>query len=244
MLRAVTPEPDFLEFLDTFNEHESHADKPSLRPSSILERPTSSTHRRHLPASCSSQSRVHQPLVGLQGFLDLLPPGPEDQSPPRIPTPRKLYPSAEREHIQLFEGARDLLEPLLDSPPAQLLRPRDDVAVDPLEPLLDVSYQGAQGQLRELQGSSSSVTPVPVAHGCTSCTNTRSPDLSSSNSQLEVGQRNRLCFTGKRTVFARLTDARALHRKTSCRWSCRSLLTSSRGWIRCQPLQKDSASDR
>ena len=128
-----------------------------------------------------------------KGFLDLLLPGPEDQSPPRIPTPGKLYPSAELEHIQVFEGARDLLEPLLESPPAQLLRPRDDVAVDPLEPLLDVSYQGAQGQLRDLQGSSSTVTPVP--RGSTSCTNTRSPDLSSSNSQLEVGQRKHLCLT-------------------------------------------------
>lgn len=123
-------------------------------------------------------------MMGLQGFLDLLPPGSQDQSPPRIPTPGRLYPSAELEHIQLFEGARDLLEPLLDSPPAQLLRPRDDVADDPLESLLDVSYQSAQGQLRELQGSSSTVTPVPVA----SCANTRSPDLSSSNSQLEVNQ--------------------------------------------------------
>lgn len=190
MLRTSTPEPDFLEFLDTFNEHSSPTDVTALRPSFFTDKPANPFHSRQLPVSCSSQSRIHQPmLMGLQGFLhqdslDLLPLGPKDQAQQWMSSPGSPYSSAEQH--QQDRGAEDLLESLLESPPAQLLRPRDDVADDPLESLLDLSYRSTQEQLRELQGSSSSSTPVPGAASCT----TRPPDLDSSNSQLEVGQRS------------------------------------------------------
>lgn len=179
MLRTVTPEPDFLEFLDTFTEHTGPQALVGLGPSTGPCTPANSSSvscGRQLPVSCSAQSRKHQLTLGLQSFLNpedlnLVPMGPQDHAQQRRSSRGSLH---TEQQCECIEG--DLLGPLLDSPPAQMLRTRDDVANDPLESLLEVCYHSAQGQLGGLQGSSSTATPVP----------TRTPDVSSSNSQVEV----------------------------------------------------------
>ncbi|KAK9863756.1 hypothetical protein WJX84_007028 [Apatococcus fuscideae] len=186
-----TPEPDFLEFLDAFSDQ---ADPTAWRglgsllgSAAAADQPSDLSYNRQLPVSCSAQSRRHQSF-GLQGLL-----------PFGTPQLQSRINCTSEEQSEAIEGAGDLLGPLLDSPPAQLLRPRDDVSVDPLEPLLEVSYHNAQ-QLSDLQGSSATATPAPIAPGRASCT-AMTHDFSSSSSKLEgAAQEDKLSLVMQKLV--------------------------------------------